>query len=102
MKKYDLQNLPNGITDNWKIFNISQVNGNNVRLRIMENMTARWHSHDNSDELFYVISGTVYIDTEDGTQTLNPHELFVVPAKTKHRARVEGRASLLVIDKIEG
>lgn len=101
MEKYNLQSLLESITDNWKSFNISQVNGNNVRLRVMENMTARWHSHDHSDELFYVISGTVYIDIEDRTQTLNPNELFVVPAKTKHRARVEGRATLLVIDKIE-
>ncbi|MEA5565955.1 cupin domain-containing protein [Anabaena sp. UHCC 0399] len=100
MEKHNLLDLANGITESWKSFNISQVNGNNVRLRIMEDVTARWHSHDASDELFYVISGTVHIDTEDETHTLNANELFVVRAKTKHRARVEGRATILVIDNI--
>ncbi|HIK06164.1 MAG TPA: cupin domain-containing protein [Trichormus sp. M33_DOE_039] len=67
----------------------------------MEDITANWHSHDVSDELFYVISGIVHIDTEYGTETLNSNDLFIVPAKTKHRARVEGRATLLIIDKID-
>lgn len=101
MEKHNLLDLANGITESWKSFNISQVNGNNVRFRVMEDVTARWHSHDASDELFYVISGTVHIDTEDETHTLNANELFVVRAKTKHRARVEGRATILVIDNIE-
>jgi mannose-6-phosphate isomerase-like protein (cupin superfamily) len=101
MKKNNLLSWANEITESWKSVNISQVNGNNVRLRVMEDVTAGWHSHDTSDEFFYVISGIVHIDTEHGTQTLKPNELFVVPAKTKHRARVDGRATLLVIDKID-
>ncbi|WP_169219183.1 cupin domain-containing protein [Brasilonema sp. UFV-L1] len=101
MEKYNLKNLGNGITESWKSFNISQINGNNVRFRVMQDITANWHSHNASDEFFYVISGIVHLDTEDGTHTLNTNELFIVPAKTKHRARVEGKATLLVIDKIE-
>ncbi|KAF3886497.1 MULTISPECIES: cupin domain-containing protein [Nostocales] len=101
MEKHNLKHLGDGIVESWKSFNISQVNSNNVRFRVMENVTASWHSHSTSDELFYVISGTVHIDTEDGTHTLSANELLIVPAKTKHRARVEGKATLLVIDKIE-
>lgn len=101
MKKYNLSTLDNEIAESWKNLNLSQVNGNNIRLRILEDITANWHSHDVSDELFYVISGIVHIDTEYGTETLNSNDLFIVPAKTKHRARVEGRATLLIIDKID-
>ncbi|AUS99113.1 hypothetical protein CLI64_01145 [Nostoc sp. CENA543] len=101
METHNLLNWANNITESWKSIDISQVNGNNVRLRVMEDVTANWHSHDISDECFYVISGTVHLDTEHETKTLNAHELFIVPAQTKHRARVKGRAVLLVIDKIE-
>jgi mannose-6-phosphate isomerase-like protein (cupin superfamily) len=38
---------------------LSTVNGNAVRLRVVERFTATWHIHNASDELFYVISGTV-------------------------------------------
>jgi len=65
----------------------------------MEEATANWHSHEDSDELFLVLSGIVAIDTEHGTHTLRTHELFVVPAGLRHRARVEGRATLFVADR---
>jgi hypothetical protein len=35
-----------------------------------------------------------------GTQKLEAGQLFVVPSGIRHRARVEGRATLLVIDDI--
>ena len=99
--KCNLINLSEGIVESWKSLDISQFNGNSVRLRVMEDMTANWHSHDNSDELFYIISGEVHIDTEAGTETLGANEIYIVPAKMRHRARVAGRATLLVIDGIK-
>jgi mannose-6-phosphate isomerase-like protein (cupin superfamily) len=96
----DLDSLQRGVTEAWKSFDVATVNGNAVRCRVMQDVTANWHVHDGSDELFFVTSGTVYLDTERGTQKLVPGQLFVVPSGTRHRARVEGRATLLVIDDI--
>ena len=98
---HDLIRLSEGIAENWKSLDISQFNGNHVRLRVMEDVTANWHTHDYSDELFYVISGEIQIDSEEGTQSLGVSELTIVPAKMRHRARVEGRAVLLVIDGVK-
>jgi mannose-6-phosphate isomerase-like protein (cupin superfamily) len=95
----DLHRLQFGVTDAWKSFDVARVNGNSVRFRVMENKTADWHVHEHSDELFHVISGTVLIDTEDGVREIRSGQLFVVPQGTRHRARVEGRATLLVIAK---
>ena len=95
----DLHALQAGITDAWKSLDIAAVNRNAVRLRVMENRIANWHRHEASDELFYVVSGAVFIDTEDATHALQPG-LLVVPAGTEHRARAPGRATLLVIDQI--
>ena len=30
----------------------------------MESMAANWHVHEHSDELFYVVPGTIFIDTD--------------------------------------
>ena len=92
--KCNLSDLSEGIAESWKSLNIGQVNGNSVRLRVMEDVTANWHAHDNSDELFYVISGKVHIDSEAGTQTLSANEIYIVPAKMRHRVRGKGRATL--------
>ena len=96
----DLDSLQIGVTDAWRSFNVATVNGNRVRFRVMENTTANWHVHENSDELFYVVSGTVLMDTERGVGEIQSRQHLVIPAATRHRARVEGRATLLVIDNI--
>src|SRR5205814_7894926 len=96
----DLGRLQSGVTDSWKSFDVATVNANAVRFRVMEDKTTSWHAHEDSDELFYVVSGTVFMDTEHGTHEIQSGQVLVVPAGTQHRARVEGRATLLVIDRI--
>lgn len=96
----DLKSLRRDVSEAWKSFDLATVNGNAVRLRVMQHTTANWHAHEASDELFYVISGTVYMDTEHGTKVIEAGQLFVVPAGTRHRGRAEGRATLLVVDAI--
>jgi mannose-6-phosphate isomerase-like protein (cupin superfamily) len=96
----DLDSLQRGVAAPWKSFDVATVNGNAARLRVMTDATANWHTHETSDELFHVISGTLQIDTEHGTRVIRAGHLFVVPAGTRHRGRVEGRAIVLVVDGI--
>ena len=96
----DLASLHDGVTAVWRSLDVATVNGNAVRCRVMQDVAADWHVHADSDELFYVMSGTVCLDTEHATHALGAGQLFVVSAGTRHRARVTGRAMLLVIDRI--
>jgi mannose-6-phosphate isomerase-like protein (cupin superfamily) len=96
----DLGSFQFDMTATWKSFDVATVNGNAVRLRVMQDVAAKWHVHESSDELFYVFSGTVSMETEHGTREISAGQLFVVPAGTQHRARVVGRATMLVIDGI--
>jgi len=84
----------------WSTAEIVTVNGNKLRVRVMENYTARWHAHETSEEVFLVLSGTLNVDTESGTSTAGAGGLIVVPRGVSHRARVEGRTELLVIDAL--
>jgi mannose-6-phosphate isomerase-like protein (cupin superfamily) len=83
---FDTVSLQRDVTGPWRSFDLGEVNGNAARLRVMESMTANWHTHAESDELFYVISGTFHMDTEQGSHEIRSGELFVVPAGTRHRA----------------
>jgi MFS family permease len=94
----DLASLGDGISARWHNQTIGAFNGNHLRFRVMEDAAADWHAHEDSDELFVVLSGRVAIDTEGGSHELGADELLVVPARLRHRARVEGRATLLVAD----
>lgn len=96
----DMDAFQKGVTASWKSINVATVRGCTARFRVMQHMTADWHEHDNGDELFYVVSGVVIIDTDSGSKEIRSGQLLVVPAGTRHRARVEGRATLLVIDNV--
>jgi mannose-6-phosphate isomerase-like protein (cupin superfamily) len=98
----DVVTLAEGVTDAWKSFDVTKFNGQNVRMRVMQDSTAPWHVHDDSDEAFFVLSGTFFLDTQDGTLRIDAGQLGVARAGVRHRGRVEGRATLLVIDGFAG
>jgi quercetin dioxygenase-like cupin family protein len=43
-----------------------------------------WHSHDNEDELFHVIKGTLYMQFRDRTEVVNEGEIIVGPKGIEH------------------
>lgn|GEM_PF-2785408 len=101
MKSTSVSRLPVPIDVSWSSVNVAKVNGNAVRFRTMKDTTAPWHVHADSDELFFVLTGSVVIETDEGVHQLKEQELFVVPAGVKHRSRVEGLATLLVIANVD-
>lgn len=63
----------------------------------MRDAIAKWHVHTNTDEMFVVLSGSVSIDTENGSFDLNANDCLVVKAGTQHRARTETPATLMTL-----
>jgi mannose-6-phosphate isomerase-like protein (cupin superfamily) len=100
--KVDVLALTQEVQEPWKSLNVAEVNGSTVRVRVMQDITAPWHYHQHSHEMFYVIAGRVFIDFESSTVELTPGQLLSVPPMTKHRARAAERVTLLVIDATEG
>ena len=45
-----------------------------------------YHYHDNQEELFYVLSGTLAVETPDGTYDVDEDEVFVVEPDSPQRA----------------
>jgi mannose-6-phosphate isomerase-like protein (cupin superfamily) len=58
-----------------------------------------WHSHDNEDELFYVLKGRLRIEMESGSVDLNEGELFVVPKGVRHNPVAEDECHILLIER---
>jgi mannose-6-phosphate isomerase-like protein (cupin superfamily) len=57
-----------------------------------------WHSHEDTDELFLVIDGSLTIQLRDGDVTLGPGQLFVVPRGVEHCPIAEGDVSVMLIE----
>ncbi|MFT7617158.1 MAG: mannose-6-phosphate isomerase-like protein (cupin superfamily) [Planctomycetota bacterium] len=57
-----------------------------------------WHKHDDTDEAFIVIEGRLKLEFRDGSVTLSPGEMFVVPKGVEHKPSSEGECKILVIE----
>lgn len=57
-----------------------------------------WHQHDDSDDFFLVLDGSMLLDLPEQTLELSAGDLFIVPAGTPHRPRAIGRAHVLNLE----
>jgi len=57
-----------------------------------------WHKHDDTDDFFLVLKGTLDIELRERTVTLHPGELFIVPKGVEHRPVAREEVHLLLIE----
>ena len=61
--------------------------------------TFGWHSHDDEDELFLILSGCLRIELETGAVELAEGEMFVVPKGVRHNPVAEQECCLMLIER---
>ena len=57
-----------------------------------------WHSHQNTDEVFIVIKGKMYIEFDDRMVKLKEGDLFVVSKEENHRPFAKEECEILIIE----
>ena len=58
-----------------------------------------WHSHEDEDELFYILKGSLAIEMEDRTVVLHEGETFVVPKGVRHNPVAEQECHIMLIER---
>ncbi|KAF0674554.1 cupin domain-containing protein [Profundibacterium mesophilum] len=76
---------------------VAGYNGNDVMVVKAEGAFV-WHAHPETDDLFLVLSGRLDIELPEGTVSLGPGQLHVVPAGMRHRPVARPTAELLIIE----
>ncbi len=84
-------------TDRFSPRTVATYNGNDIMVAKLEG-PFHWHKHDDTDDFFLVLQGTLDIELRDRTVTLNPGELFVVPMGVEHRPVARGEVHILLIE----
>ena len=85
-------------TEHWSPRIVARYNDNDARVVRVEGEFV-WHKHDETDDLFLVLSGELDIELRDRIVTLGPGELFVVPRGVEHRpAARRGEVHLLLME----
>lgn len=76
---------------------VAEFNGHDVMVTKLKG-PFRWHKHDETDDFFLVLEGTLDIELRDQTITLGPGELYVVPRGVEHRPVAREEVHLLLIE----
>ena len=56
------------------------------------------HHHENEDELFYVIKGTLFIEMKDKTIELNEGDFVVIPKGVEHKPFAPEEVGVLLFE----
>ncbi len=83
MEPINISNKLTRFKDHWRPHQIAVVDDMQVLLAKVKGEFV-WHQHDEEDELFQVIKGTLYIRFEDRTEEVKQGEIIVVPKGVPH------------------
>ncbi|MCP5117401.1 MAG: cupin domain-containing protein [bacterium] len=84
-------------TEHWQPRIIAQVNDYHVKIVKVQGEFV-WHSHPETDELFWVHKGSLTIELRDGVVRLGPGEMYVVPKGVEHRPVAEAECEVLMFE----
>jgi mannose-6-phosphate isomerase-like protein (cupin superfamily) len=77
---------------------VGELNGQNVMLVRCEGDKIPWHTHDNEDEMFFVLEGTLDILERDRSVTVNAGEFYIVRRGLEHRIVPRGHVKLMLFE----
>ena len=77
---------------------VGELNDQLVMLVKCEGDKVPWHTHDDEDEMFFVVDGVLEVQEEDRAVTLHPGEFYIVKRGTKHRVLPNGHVRLMLFE----
>ena len=84
-------------TDHWNPRIVGELNGQHVKLAKLKG-EFMWHSHENEDEMFLVIKGTLRMKFRDQEKVINPGEFIVVPRGVEHCPVAEEEVEVMLFE----
>ncbi len=84
-------------TEHWQPKTVGQFNGHDLMVVKVKGEFV-WHTHENTDDFFLVLTGRLTLQMREGNVTLGPGELFVVPKGIEHCPVAEEETHLLLIE----
>ena len=86
------------LTEQWSPRVVAELDDSYVKVAKVQG-TLAWHSHENEDELFYILKGSLTIEMEDKTVVLQEGDAFVVPKGVRHNPIAEQECHVMLIER---
>ena len=97
MQKINFNDKLQKFTSLWTPKVIAELNNYQFKLAKIQGEFV-WHSHEETDEAFIVIRGSMQIELRDRTVDLQEGEMFIVPKNVEHRPCAQNECHILLIE----
>ena len=87
-----------GLSELWSPRVVAELDDYYVKVAKVQGDLA-WHCHDDEDELFYILSGSLTIEMEDRSVELQTGDAFVVPKGVRHHPIAQAECQLMLIER---
>ena len=97
MEKVNIKNKFSLFADHWNPRIVGELNGQHVKLAKLKGEFI-WHHHENEDELFYVVCGTLKIEFRDRTEIIREGEMLIVPKGVEHKPVADEEVHVMLFE----
>ncbi len=97
MKKVTVADKLALFSDYWSPKVVGALNGQEVKLVKLKGEFV-WHQHEQEDELFYVLSGTLKIEFRDRVEILKPNEFIIIPKGVEHKPVADEEVHVMLFE----
>ena len=100
MQHYSPVNLRDKLakfSEHWSPRVIAEMNDYQFKLVKLQGEFV-WHSHVDTDEVFFVVDGEMAIEFRDGRVDLKTGEMYVVPRGVEHKPVAQNECRVMLIE----
>jgi len=90
--------LAAALTEHWSPRVVAELDDSFIKVAKLQG-SLTWHAHDNEDELFYILKGSLRIEMEGRTVELHQGDAFVVPKGVRHNPVAEQECHIMLIER---
>ncbi|RVT60749.1 cupin domain-containing protein [Niallia taxi] len=84
-------------TDQWSPKVIAEMNNYQFKLvKVLGDFV--WHKHEDTDEVFIVMEGSLIIEFRDGKVQLKEGEMFVIPKNVEHKPYAVSECKIMLVE----
>ncbi len=87
-------------SEHWNPKIVGELNGQYIKLAKLKGEFV-WHAHENEDEMFYILSGTLKIEFRDKIEIINPGEFIIIPKGVEHKPVANEEVEIMLFEPKE-
>ncbi|WP_246164365.1 cupin domain-containing protein [Xanthovirga aplysinae] len=97
IRKVNIKSIFDSFSEYWNPKIVGELNGQLIKVAKFKDEFVM-HQHDNEDEMFLVIEGTLKMELDNQTLEINAGEFVIIPKGTNHKPVAIGEVKVLLFE----